>query len=404
MARLTARLGIVTCVLVAATAGAGTPASADTSATVFDSGGTYNFEDAEGVHDLRLTVSSSGSTIVFDADSTIVPGHGCRRPDVADPTVAHCLHDIGSGPLALFVSADGGDDHVELNLGFPGPVSHSTLLGGDGDDVLIGGDGSDTMFGGSGADEMFGRGGDDNFAYSLGPDLMAGGPGVDLVDYAVSSLTDGVRASADGIVGDDGPLGEGDTIGGDVENLRGTPYGDVLVGNSLPNRIQGCQGADRLFGGSGNDTFLAAEPGSCSTLGTRSADHIDGGAGLDTVDYFGHGARVWADLDDVVGDDGASGEGDSIVGAENLVGTEFNDVLIGNATSNVISGGRGDDLIIGNNGVNTLNGNEGDDVLHGGADSDVLNGGNGADDLFGGAGFDWCDLGFDGRVKYHCEL
>jgi Ca2+-binding RTX toxin-like protein len=71
--------------------------------------------------------------------------------------------------------------------------------------------------------------------------------------------------------------------------------------------------------------------------------------------------------------------GDVLSGFENIAGSSHNDVLIGDALANLLSGGAGHDR---------LSGRAGNDVLRGGAGNDQLRGQAGADILDGGAGRD----------------
>jgi Ca2+-binding RTX toxin-like protein len=72
--------------------------------------------------------------------------------------------------------------------------------------------------------------------------------------------------------------------------------------------------------------------------------------------------------------------GDRYSSIESLVGSSFNDTLVGNDSVNDIQGGTGND---------TIQGRGGDDVLQGGEGNDQLEGGPGADTLAGGTGFDY---------------
>jgi len=73
-------------------------------------------------------------------------------------------------------------------------------------------------------------------------------------------------------------------------------------------------------------------------------------------------------------------------GADRLTGSKGFDWLNGNAGSDRLWGGQGNDLLIGGAGADRLEGGEGADVLVGGAGRDILRGDNGADMLIGGAG------------------
>ncbi len=61
---------------------------------------------------------------------------------------------------------------------------------------------------------------------------------------------------------------------------------------------------------------------------------------------------------------------DTLSNFENIIGSNYNDTLTGDAGNNVINGGSGND---------TINGGDGADTLYGGYGADTLTGGNGAD-------------------------
>jgi Ca2+-binding RTX toxin-like protein len=68
-----------------------------------------------------------------------------------------------------------------------------------------------------------------------------------------------------------------------------------------------------------------------------------------------------------------------VTGVENLEGSNFNDVLSGDAGNNVLSGLVGNDSINGAAGNDTLYGGDGNDTLRGGVGDDLLSGGAGND-------------------------
>jgi len=59
-------------------------------------------------------------------------------------------------------------------------------------------------------------------------------------------------------------------------------------------------------------------------------------------------------------------------GIENVIGTPYDDGLTGNASANVLEGGRGDDLLSGNGGNDTLIGGSGADRMQGGSGTDTV--------------------------------
>ena len=104
-----------------------------------------------------------------------------------------------------------------------------------------------------------------------------------------------------------------------------------------------------------------------------------------------------AGLQGTQGDEDSYATGDILVGIENVMGSDENDNITGDANANRLMGGDGNDELTGVGGANTLmggagrdtlTGGAGDDKLMGGADDDILVGGGGNDMFYGGAGED----------------
>lgn len=84
----------------------------------------------------------------------------------------------------------------------------------------------------------------------------------------------------------------------------------------------------------GDDLALAAELSSINGI-------VDGSDGIDTVDFSGFiKGGVVVDLDF------NAPEGPQFVNFENVIGTDFNDVIAGNGGINVLTGGEGDDFFV----------------------------------------------------------
>jgi Ca2+-binding RTX toxin-like protein len=170
----------------------------------------------------------------------------------------------------------------------------STLSGYAGNDELRGGAGDDTLFGGEGDDVLSGNGGDDLFPTGdegllltgggpaeLGADAFNGGAGSDTVDYGGRSAK--VVITQNGAA-DDGPAGEKDNVGSDVEVLIGGSAGDEITGTVGAQRIFGGGGADVLDDGGGAGDHLRGQ-GENDILRARDglADDVGCGAGADTL-------------------------------------------------------------------------------------------------------------------------
>src|SRR6188508_206616 len=117
----------------------------------------------------------------------------------------------------------------------------------DSGNIVLGTADYDLMFGNGGADTMFGTGGDDYIDGGAGADVLDGGAGIDTAGYA--NVNAGVTVNlATG-------QGGGDTLIS-IENVRGSSYDDVLIGNDVANKLEGFNNNDSLSGGAGNDTLI----------------------------------------------------------------------------------------------------------------------------------------------------
>jgi Ca2+-binding RTX toxin-like protein len=167
--------------------------------------------------------------------------------------------------------------------------------------------------------------------------------------------------------GNDDLRGRGTLNGGTGNDvLTGSPMADTLRGSSGRDTLDGGFGADDIAGGSSIDTLLYPGRPNAVNVTIGSGNNNDGGPEDQT------GAR----RDNVHGD------------IEVLFGTELNDTLIGDHSSETLIGLGGDDFVIGNSGGDTLLGFNGNDLLIGESGGDLLRGGPGADRQFGKSGND----------------
>jgi Ca2+-binding RTX toxin-like protein len=254
----------------------------------------------------------------------------------------------------------GGDDELY------GEAGDDTLIGGDGNDKLYGGDGDDVLEGGAGTDTLFGDGGSDRLYGGDGTDYLTGGTGADHLDGGAGVDTAVYRYSPEGVTvnlltgAGFGGDAEGDTLV-NIENIKGSAYEDVLIGDDGVNRLNGMSGADELYGMGGNDWILTG----------GGYDYIDGGDGIDTVSYEDSWDRVEVNLATGTGRYGSASR-DVIVNVENIYGSEFGDKLTGDSGVNRLNGQLGNDIIDGGGGNDYIIGGEGNDTLTGGAGADVF--------------------------------
>jgi Ca2+-binding RTX toxin-like protein len=105
----------------------------------------------------------------------------------------------------------------------------------------------------------------------------------------------------------------------------------TLNGGEGNDFIQGTFGNDSLTGGNGNDTVSFATAFSNTATGVTVDLNMQQGAAQNTV---------------------AAGT-DTLLGFENLIGSQYNDTLTGDANDNIIEGGLGNDTLVGGNGNDT---------------------------------------------------
>jgi Ca2+-binding RTX toxin-like protein len=123
----------------------------------------------------------------------------------------------------------------------------------------------------------------------------------------------------------------------DVKAPGNQAYSDSTIVNT------GVDGNDILNGGNGNDT-LNGGGGDDILIGGTGADRLNGGTGADTADYSASTAGVIVNLTAGTGV-GGDAQGDTLTGVENLIGSKFNDTLIGDANANAFTAGDGIDTI-----------------------------------------------------------
>ena len=244
-------------------------------------------------------------------------------------------------------------------------------------DFLLGDDPGETIFGLAGNDLIFGKGGDDFLFGQADDDILVGGLGDDTLNGGIGNDTASYYDQNGFIHADlsEGKAVEFGTGGGfdiliGIENLTGSKFDDGLAGDDLDNILDGREGNDSLQGHAGNDTLLGGK-GNDHAVGGAGADLINGGDGTDSAQYYDSDSAVKANLSTGSGS-GGTAEGDTYLNVEDLVGSDFGDVLTGNGADNHLDGRQGNDVLKGGDGDDWLNGYTGNDTLNGGAGSDTI--------------------------------
>lgn len=275
--------------------------------------------------------SGSGGTIVGNFYSNWVnstePNDFGAGEDYAEYRNTDFWNDQQGGSRQYVIEWDAGliNDDNAIDI-INGGTGNDTIYGYGGDDLLNGGDGGDIVFGGTGIDTING---------GSGNDALFGGAGDDI--------------------------------------LNGENNDDHIEGGDGADIIDGGVGNDNLYGNGDDDIFISS----------AGNDFYNGGAGIDVVDFSAYTTNVTVDLSNLAAQNTRHGT-DSFLNVENLIGTDFNDNLRGDANTNVIEGGTGGDAIYGYGGADILIGEAGnDDFWVSGTDSydDTYNGGADYDEI-----------------------
>ena len=297
----------------------------------------------------------------------------------------------GGGNDLIFAGGDddslsGGDGNDTLD----GADGNDLIFAGGDDDSLMGGDGNDTLEGEDGDDLIFGNAGDDSLIGGAGDDTIVGGIGADTIDGDAPGVAPGFNTlsaepdpSATGSsvkVTDTNLIVDGVTS--TITNfsgafLTGTDGNDTLDGSDFTGNVA-------MFGGDGNDTLLGSDFDDV-LVGQGGDDSLQGGIGDDT--YIFEGGNLGADVVDepsLAAPDPSSDTLDFFglaapissldlssttaqilnaeltitltdgQGIENVVGTPFSDLIIGNNRDNELIGAGGEDTLLGGVGADTI--------------------------------------------------
>ncbi len=285
--------------------------------------------------------SAFGDTLTGDGAVNVLMGEG--GDDILTGALGNDLIDGGTGSDWAAYDAAPSPVAVDLNAGMS--------TGGDGNDVYLsienarGSAFNDTLTGSASDNRLTGNAGDDILTGGAGFDTLDGGLGNDWAIYETAPSAVVVNLTTRSAGG-----GHGTDVVNGIENVKGSAYGDIIVGDTAANNLMGFNGDDHITGGAGNDT-------------------LDGGSGNDWAMYEAAPAAVVVNL---ATSTATGGHGtDTVWSFENAAGSAYGDTITGTT------------------GANTLLGNGGNDLISGGSGDDVIKGGAGNDALDGGAGVDW---------------
>ena len=293
-----------------------------------------------------------------------------------------------------FFQGDAGNDTIDGGTGFDradfttATAAATVTLGGTANGTALDGQGgTDTLIsveavrGSSFNDRLNGSdsGTFESFEGMAGNDTLDGKGGIDRADYVGSAAA--VQASLLSGVASDGFGGTDRLV--NIENLGGSSFADTLTGSAGANRIDGRAGSDKIDGKGGVDTLDGGQGADKYLVGAASdhsaAEFVDSGDDDGLFDSVWFTASSASTLTLFAGDTGIE-----IAALANSVGQ-----TTGTTALNIDASQVGNTLeILGNNGANQLIGTAFDDSILGNGGNDRLDGRGGDDQMWGGTGND----------------
>jgi Ca2+-binding RTX toxin-like protein len=187
---------------------------------------------------------------------------------------------------------------VDWQIDFSDQTVPSEMFGTGGNDTITLGSNSDYLLIDGGSDLLDSGGGDDMifagsivFTVTAGTSTVTGGEGTDTLALDFREFGEGSETVDFFGKGQKVDLNKGLLIIGEetvtfdsIENIRGSRFGDRLIGNEVANLLAGNEGNDTLVGNAGID-LLQGDGGKDKLTGGKGADHLTGGAGNDTFVY-----------------------------------------------------------------------------------------------------------------------
>jgi len=288
-------------------------------------GGGLQLVGGGGGDHFVVSFDEASSTFGVTATKGIALGPGCERVGAAqancpaDGPARWLTADLGPGRDSLTVE---GSLEGAQNVRIAGGYGNDTIRGGPEDDLIEAGFGADKLYGGDGADGLVGSRPGPTFIYGEGDgDLLAagggcaggalvGGPGRDDASFAETPAHPGVLHVSFAVHAawiDVVPGCHKVHLSPTDEDMEGSFDWDVLVGDGRANNMLGQPGADRFYGGGGEDVIDARDgtrdfsiqcgrgtaagsgrPAQGTSAGRALTDPFDPGPSLCDVTRHGH--------------------------------------------------------------------------------------------------------------------
>ena len=371
--------------------GAGSLANNDTYANIQDATGgsgddTFVGNAANNNFDGGASTATSHNRVDYSNSATgvtvnLVTGVGVGGLANGD-TYTRIQDVIGGAADDLFVASIEGN---KFDGGASTAVSHNRVSYASSSSAeivnLFNGSGSGTYAANdtyTNIQDVTGGSGDDIFVASLAANNFDGGTSTatshNRIDYSNSTVAETVDLFNGAGSGGAGSLAAGDTYA-NIQDATGGSGDDTFVASVAANRFDGGTGSDTVSyasandgngvtvnlntgagtgGFAANDVYVSIE----NVIGTQyddtfvgnaSANTFNGGVGSDTVSYAGSSSPVTVNLS-VGGGTGSGGfaQGDTYVSIENVIGGSGADILTGATTgATVLTGAAGGDTLAG---------------------------------------------------------
>ncbi|HIP56316.1 MAG TPA: hypothetical protein EYG97_04755, partial [Arcobacter sp.] len=334
-----------------------------------------NYIEVEGHEEGFVLATNLNDNIIKtgDLDTTV------NGSDQKDTITAQSGDDViyGKGDDDI-IDAGSGDNTID------GGEGNNTITSGSGIDIITSGSGNDIVNAGSGNDIILVGEGNDTITLGRGDDIVNGGDGIDTLNFENS--TSAINLDLRITTGQNTNEGT-DTIS-NIEHIVGSNSSDTLIGNEKSNAILGNYGLDIISGKDGDD-YLDGGGLHDTIAGGKGNDIIKGGEGEDTVSfadsdfeitvklfdkassdlYYPDKDHGYIDYDGVEGitsddisamPDGivdntkkeydkygiSTGEGtDYIYDVENVLGSDHDDLIAGDAGDNTLDGAGGTNTV-----------------------------------------------------------
>jgi serralysin len=372
------------------------------------------------VYALQLLYGANMATRIGDTVYGFGSNAGSTYDFASNNNPAVCIWDAG-GVDTLNCSGYSQPQDIDLNAGVysniggltgnvviaygavienaTGGSGADTITGNAANNVLTGNGGSDTIYGGDGNDIIIALTSDGNDTYS-------GGNGFDILDFSAVQGVVQINQLDGTITGSAG----NDILLDVIEQIEGSNFDDVLSGGHGINVLDGNGGNDQFFGNNGEDLMRGGAGDDTFYFSVNDGnDRLLGGDGWDTLDYSSLNGVV--QVDQLAGTTSGTANNDTLLDVfEQVVGTRFADVLSGGNGVNSINGGGGNDQIFANGGDDWVRGGTGNDTITLGPGNDrfQFDSGDGSDtitDFVAGPGIvDVINLKFESAVRNFSEV